>query len=72
MHKRQTYAQSSKIYLFSDLDEQDEDDDDKHVVKQTDYPDDDRNDLEYKIREVTRLQRRRCGTDVIPDVTRQR
>ena len=60
-------------YLVSNLDERDKDDDDKQVVKDTDYSNDDVDDLEYRMRKVARLQRRRCGADVITDViSRQR
>jgi len=59
-------------YLVSDLDEQDKDDDDEQVVDDTECSDDAVDDLEHIVREVARLQRRRCG-DVIPDViSRQR
>ena len=71
-------------YLFSDLDEQEEDDEHKQVVNDADNSDDDVDDLECKVsdleckvtdvrqigREIIGLQRRR--RDVVPDVTRQR
>ena len=64
-------VRGSKIYLVSDLDEQDEDNKDKHVVDDTDYSNNAVDDLEHKTREVARLRRRRGG-DVIADVTRRR
>jgi len=65
-------AKFKNIYLVSDLDEQDKDDDDKQVVNNTDYPGDYVDCLEYKIHKIVRLQRRRRCGDVIRDVTRQR
>ena len=59
-------------YLVSDLDEPHEDDDDKQVVNEADYSDDAVNDLEYKIPQVVRLQRRQRCDDVFRDVTRHR
>jgi len=43
-------------YLDSDLDEQDEDDDNKQVVDDSDYSDDGVDHSEHKIRLVARLQ----------------
>jgi len=45
-------------YLFSDLDEKDEDDKNEQVVKDTDCSDDDVDDLEYKVTDVGQM---RCG-----------
>ena len=53
-------------YLVSDLDKEDEDDDNKQVVEDTDNSNDDVDDLESKVTD----RRGRC--DVVPDITRQR
>jgi len=64
-------------YLVSDLDEQNDDDQNEQVVKDTNCSDDDVDDLECKVTDVGQIWRqivnhwRRCR-NVIPDITRQR
>ena len=64
-------------YLVSDLDKEDEDDDNKQVVEDTNDANGGVDDLEYKFtdrehirRNVVIFQQRRCA--VVQDITRQR
>jgi len=65
------------LYLVSDFDEQDEDDNDEQVVKDADSSDDDVDDFECEVTDVGKIQRQivffwRGCCDVVPDSTRQR
>ena len=64
-------------YLVSNFDEQGENNDDEQVVKDADSSNDDVDDLECKVTDVGKIQRkfiifRRGCRDVVPDITRQR
>ena len=50
MHSLNIRKQQTAFYLVSDFDKQDEDDEDKQVVKDTDCSDNDVDDLECKVR----------------------
>ena len=45
------------LYLVSDFDEQDEDDNDEQVVKDADSSDDDVDDFECEVTDVGKIQR---------------
>jgi len=61
--------------LFGDLDEQEEDDEYKEVVNDTDNSDDDVDNLERKVTDVGQIRREIIGlqrSGVVPDITRER
>ena len=65
------------MYLLSDLDKHDENDEDEQVVKDADSPYDDVDDLESKVTNVGEIQRqvvsvRRRRRDIVPGSIWQR